>query len=394
MRPFILFRRFLDHFLRPVVTMRVVLPLSAATIMLVVWGAWHARAAESVLSPAFRVEVSLHWDAVPLRSGLERLAAAQQVTIFLDRRVDPGERMTLVADGAPLCDLVDRIAEKSRSGVTFLGQLAYVGPIQTVRMIRTLAALQQDRVTERAPGERARWAGEDELRWGRLTSPRSLIGRSCDQRGIEITGLERIPHDLWPAGALPSMAFSDQMTVLLAGFDLTFSGAPHGGPIELVPVSGKERIVRRYETLRRNGRTSIEALARRAPDAEFSVDGHTVVVRGRVEDHDLIAAAFARRPSSERRRERPQQARETVFSLRVQNQPVGPVLQQLAKRLDLSISFDEAAIDAAGVELDRLVSFEVEKGTVDDVLKAALLPAKLTFDRRGKEVRVYPAGSE
>ena len=83
-------------------------------------------------------------------------------------------------------------------------------------------------------------------------------------------------------------------------------------------------------------------------------------------------------------------AGEKVFTLTVKQQRVGPFIRQLCKQLGLDARFDQAALDAAGVSLDTVVSFRVQQATLDELLRAALEPAGMTFSRQGRAVEIGP----
>ena len=77
-----------------------------------------------------------------------------------------------------------------------------------------------------------------------------------------------------------------------------------------------------------------------------------------------------------------------VFTLRIENQPVGKVLEQLGQRLGWKLAIDEAALRTAGRSLDMRVSFVVEKADENQLLDALLKPAGLKAERDGNLVRV------
>ena len=178
--------------------------------------------------------------------------------------------------------------------------------------------------------------------WPTLTEPRGLVSGLVQEHGWHVRGSELMPHDLWAAGALPAMPLVDQLTVLLAGFDRTFRILPDQRAIEMVPVDW----------------ASIEPASQASP---------------------------VRRP-----RASPMPDGRQVFTLRIENQPVGRVLEQLGQRLGWKIAVDDTAIRAAGRSLDERVSFTVENADEDQLLAALLAPAGLKADRDGKNVRIAP----
>jgi hypothetical protein len=72
----------------------------------------------------------------------------------------------------------------------------------------------------------------------------------------------------------------------------------------------------------------------------------------------------------------------------VQEQPVGMVIRELAKRLHWAIQIDEDAIKAAGMSLDKRVSFSVENADQEHLLEALLRPAGLDYQLVGEQVRI------
>jgi hypothetical protein len=80
-----------------------------------------------------------------------------------------------------------------------------------------------------------------------------------------------------------------------------------------------------------------------------------------------------------------------IYSLRVEAKPVGAVVSELGRRLNWHMEFDSAAIKAAGLSLDKRVSFAVEDVEQEELLEAVLGPAGLTFRREGARIIIVPA---
>ena len=75
----------------------------------------------------------------------------------------------------------------------------------------------------------------------------------------------------------------------------------------------------------------------------------------------------------------------------MKEQPVGALLEQLARKLKLELSIDRQAIQRAGLSLDQRISFSVSEVTTDELLQAVAKPAGLRARRRGAAVEVGPA---
>jgi Secretin and TonB N terminus short domain len=362
-----------------------------------VYGQSRSRSDDRREVPTSLRAISLHWDQVPLSEAVERLARALQHPIFVDRRVDPTRRVSFSArDLLPDAVLAGLAADLSL-GVSRLESVDYLGPPETARELRTLAELRRDQVRHLPPAERKVLLARNSLSWPRLAEPRQIIADMLEADGWTVRHAELIPHDLWPASQLPPMSLSDRLTLLLAGFDLTF-----------VPVGGQQAIevqpIRRPVTLARTYRVSAarmptpEVLRQELPDARWQVRGSQLAVAGRLEDHERLLELLGRRPAQPRRSTRTvttsTQTIEQRYTLRVDQQPVGAVLRPLGRQLGWNFHIDQAAIDAAGLSLDQRVSFSVQDATIDRLLDALLKPAGLTYQLDGQELTVVPRAAD
>jgi hypothetical protein len=203
-----------------------------------------------------------------------------------------------------------------------------------------------------------------------------------------VTGWQRVPHDLWAAADLPPLSWADRLTLIATEFDLTFAISEDGTEVRLVPVPERVAIVRSYP-----GGADAEETARRfaalAPGAEVKASAGRVYVRGLVEDQERITQP--RHPAVAPKPPARQGSALDRYSLTVSQQPVGALLEHLARQLKLELSIDRQAIQRAGISLDQPVSFHVDKATVDELLEAAAKPAGLRVHRRGKTIEVGPA---
>jgi hypothetical protein len=156
--------------------------------------------------------------------------------------------------------------------------------------------------------------------------------------------------------------------------------------VQLRPVS----LNRRY---RLEGEFSNpDALLRQVPTAQARVEGNSLTVDARLEDHEQLAEILRGR-SARARRTQGQRAPKQVYTLRVQEQPVGAVLKELSARLGWSIEIDSHAIGAAGLSLEKRVSFSVANSDEGALLDALLRPAGLDYRREGEKLLIEPRGS-
>jgi len=341
---------------------------------------WHAQLAEPV---------ETLWGNVPLRQALRDLERSERVAIWLDRRVDPGLPLELAGEGKPLGDVLGRIAQAHGLGVSLFEPVVYLGPAEAAARLRTVAQLRREELRRLPALAAAPFQRAAPSRWDDLAEPRVLVETLGRQAGIEIRGLERVPHDLWPAAEWPAMAWTDRLTLLLFPFDLAFRVEPSGRAVEIVPLPRDVAITRSYP-----GGSDPQGLvsqwAALAPRSRIEIDGRRIVVHGLVEDHERIKPSGpppsgVARPAAP---SRPSLDHVRIERFTVQNKPLREVLDHVGKQLGLVLQMDESALAAHGIALDRLISLEITNATVDELLGATLSPAGLRFTRRDRTVTI------
>lgn len=331
--------------------------------------------------------VTRNWAGVPVRKGLSQLARLQQVAILLDRRIDPERTVELPVHQVGLDDLLNQIAEKMDGAATWLGPVAYVGPRRAALRLRTLAALRAADVRALPNDARGVFLEGKSWHWDELAEPRELLTGLAAEANVKLHGLDLLPHDLWPAADLPSLSWIDRLTLLANEFDLTYE-IVDASNVRLVSIAEPVLIERSYPAAKQG-----EELAARfkglAPDAQIAIARGKVIVRGRLEDHERLKAPKPTPAAAATGTNRPGK---TLYTLTVPDQPLAAVLEKL-RASSIEITVDEAALQQAGLSIDRRVSFSVERVTLEELLSAALKPAGLTFRRQGNAYRIIPAPS-
>lgn len=330
--------------------------------------------------------VSVSWNNVPLWPALSRLSETQRLAIVLDRRIDPDQSVHLAGAAQPLSQLLTEVAERSGAAYCQLGPVAYLGPAVSCARLRTLAALRLADARSLSPAQSRKFLAMRSWQWDDLAEPRALAEQLAQEAEVELDGAERIPHDLWRGADLPPLSWIDRMTLLAAQFDLTFRTAQDGHRIKLVDVPADLRIERSYSA-GRNGAETAKRWAKEIPSARIRIDKGQIHVLARVEDHEAIEARLRGKPlSAPMVVEGPQR-----YQLKVEKAALSKVLDELSGRLSLRIDWDRAAIEAAGIAADPLVSFDVQDVDLDGLLNAVLADTGLIFERRERVVVIRPA---
>jgi hypothetical protein len=154
----------------------------------------------------------------------------------------------------------------------------------------------------------------------------------------------QVPHDLWPEHKLPPMSALDRAVLLLSGFDLTCQISADGSKLRVVPIK-----------------------------------------------RPLKTSGLAPPTASRAKPPRPRAATTKTlqrFTLKIENQPAGRVIDQLARQLQLEVTWDAALQQNPTLGREANVSCDVREADLDALLTAVLSPAGLAFERDGKRVSI------
>lgn len=267
---------------------------------------------------------SAAWRDGALGAAIEKIADAHQTPVWLDRRVDPGSPITLNVPATTLAGLFNRVGDESALGVCVVGQAVYLGPHDSA------AALASRPPATGKLAERAR------AQWPRLTTPREAATLLAEQAGVRLANADLLPHDLLNEWDGPPAPVADHLGLLLSGFGLA-----------------------------------------------WRLEGDVVTL---VEAPAAASTQPVRLPESPRRPER--RGREMRYTLRIENQPLGPVVKQLASQMGLELVRHPGVNEAV---LARTVSVAVEQASRDELLRAIGKAGGVELRANGQELSMTAA---
>ena len=324
---------------------------------------------------------STSWQGQTLRRALQVLTATEEVTLLLDRRIDPDQTI----DGTFAGSLDERLAALATQldvGISVIGQVVYLGPATVTRRLATMVELKRAEVRKHAPELARRLARSQPFSWEDLDTPRSLVAKLCQEAEIDTANLDQIPHDLWAGNQLPALPISHRLTLLLAGFDLTYKYDKARDRLEFTPLPLSPAITRRY-TLR--GKSALVAqLKRRFPDIRLS--GPTMV--GPLEAHQQLRLWLTgRKPAAPR--PGPLDAQQIIFQkLTLRNVTATQALQALCRQAKWTLHFDPEV----GEQRQSLVNLVGEQVPLPQALNDLLKQAGLQAQRKGQQLHVRLRG--
>ena len=328
-----------------------------------------------------------------LRETLLSLAREYHVAIMLDRRLDAEQDVDLMARDVSLRELFDDLAGQLDIGVTPLGPVVYFGPLEDVRQLRTVLATRQEDLRRLSRDAQKRLSKPSALRWDALSTPQDLFSDLAQRYRIQIVNPQALPHDLWAAGELPPLDAATQLTLLGAGFHTTFELLDGGKKLRLVPIPSRPTIERIYSVEANQLSRRVRQLTEKIPEAQLQGSGTQIRLRGRIEDHELAAALLSgelrQQPSPAKKKARPSPAGSQVYSLRVEA-PLRAVLSGLSRQIGFKLQLDSEAITAKSIDLDQVISVDVQEVPLRSLLKSILEPARLNFRQEDGLIEIFP----
>jgi hypothetical protein len=336
------------------------------------------------LQRRLRARIGITWPDNPLRDSLQGLARDQQVAILLDRNVDPGRRIKMLDRGLTLSQMLDRLADRNDLAVCYIGPVVYVAPPEVAAAATTLADVRREEARKLPAAAFSRIARRQACNWAVLAEPRTLVQQAGEQYGLRVEGLERIPHDLWPAADLPPLDLTERLTLLLSGFRLTFAWSADGAGVTIVDVDPSASFERSYPGA---PATAAAALSRRFPEASIQRDARGLevdapcLVHLAVERHLRDAVVRAAPPPPPR----PVAGAKTLYTLRLENKPAGALVAKVAETNQWKLSVSP---DARGA-LKRLISLDVKEVTLDELMTKALDPVGLSWREAEGRLEIF-----
>lgn len=341
---------------------------------------------------ALNSSIGLAWQDQHLRDGLRKLIRNREIAIVLDRRIDPGMKLTLQLKNVTLRELLGVIATEADAELSVLDNVVYIGPPETAARLRTVIEL----ISARLPGTGAAQTGRafellkrETLAWEDLDEPAAIVRSIGEMYGLDIASSESVPHDLWAAGHVPEVPVSVALMVVLSQFDLSFEWTPDWTGVRIVPMPESPRIERSF-SIRLGSATEIAAkLDGSLPGLEVTARGSRGLrATGTVEQLEQVDRVLhPERYVAERPSQRPTNGAVT-FTFEVKNAPLIAVMERLEQQAGFKFDYSRSVIANAGIDLEQVINLNLNKANEDELLEAMFNGTGLRFERDGKEVRV------
>jgi len=307
--------------------------------------------------------VQASWTQVTLRDWAERASRIAGLPVIIDRRLDPAFPITLDCRGEPLHDVLDRVATMVGGQVEVLASSVRIGPLSVAGLA---SAAEQARDAElaslppalrRTAHQRAAWT------WPTAARPRDLLATTAREAGLELDGLDAIPHDHLPAATLPMLSLAERLDLVLAHYDRRIAWTTRGAEVVLL-------------------------------DAGMTARGHAPRPAAASQLEPQPSPKAQSTPQSQPQRKptprplaNPTTTRET-FSLRLAA-PLDQALAAVAARLSLDLTIDAPSLAARGIAPGEIARVDVREVSRAELLDAIVAPFGLAWSIDAGTLRVF-----
>ncbi|WP_231740887.1 STN domain-containing protein [Thalassoglobus neptunius] len=322
---------------------------------------------------------------------LNQLASERDISILIDRRIDPHRPVSATLREDYFDDGIRKIAAEIGAEVTVVADTILVGPPGAIRKLRTRIAIldAEFRESDGSPLQKLQTLRESTLTWDDFTRPRELIQQVASKYRFTVTNPEAIPHDLWRSGSISDGDLIDQLVILLSQFDLTFRWGTDS-EIEIVPELEELGVWEDHHHRTGSLAEAMALLKESQPDINVEVAGDSLRVLGTVESHEQVAVMLGERPP--RVRPPSQLQSDSIenqrFTLQMVRKPFRSLVQLLEQQ-GLEFQFDEDHLRECGVDLNQKVSVNVEQVSAEELLRQASQPLGLQIRIDGRVIELF-----
>jgi len=322
------------------------------------------------------------WQQMPLRDGLSTLSTVWNIPIFLDRRVDPDQRIDFSDQRQSREALLRSLAEQLHLKVSVVDTVVYIGPPSAADTIASIAETRFDKANSWGKEAGRQLRKRSSLRWEEATEPKAILQQFAADRKIMLEGLDQVPHDLWPSANWQSLPATHQLALLLSGFGLTYELSDDGpnAKIRIVPLP-KTFLLERQYPVAGNVQQRLQQLKEKYPEAKFTVQGKSLSVVASAEVHYWIRRQLLGMSAF-----KPQREAEKRYQLTTTTATFDAVAKTIANNLGLALKYDPTLQDIKS----KRIEFSVKDATREQLLDALVKTVGVRYAIEGGELIIKP----
>ena len=237
---------------------------------------------------------SASWSNVEIRSVIQRIRSTQNISIILDRRIDPSLKLKLDIQNLTLEQGLKNLASQAHAKTVLVGSNVYIGPEKAVSNLKTLLEIRKQELvdlTESHPRLKRRFlllSQRKTFHYQDLDQPSEILEQITDAYQITAKNQDLIPHDLWSHSTFTSVNATEALSLLLIQLNLTYRWNAQETQIELIPIPASVTITKSYTPRAKSVAILLNQLKERFPDIEIRRVEKTVSIRTTAEVHEEI----------------------------------------------------------------------------------------------------------
>lgn len=361
----------------------VLLGVLATAIFAPSWAVAEAPAAADAFWRRTASTTSFSWQDRGLREGLQQLAHAHQIQVWIDRRVDPARRVTVEVTGVPLLEAIREIAQRAGAAAVAIEPVIIVGHPETVlRIAASIGRLRGELAATTHPAAR-RLRERQAVQWPMLATPDDALAAAFRAWRIDPPPVT-LPHDLWPAGELREVDAAMALGLIAGGFDRAVRfDAP---AVAFEPLASSPTYTANYRAAE-VPRPLRNEVAERDSATMWNVRGPTVELTATAVGHAALRMALAAAETRDAPAGRNAAPAESRFTLEVKQTPAAELLAKLAAAGGWQLEISEEAQRRAASR----ISLSARDATLAELVEAACRQAGLEGQLEGGRLRVRPA---
>ncbi len=323
----------------------------------------------------------------PLGQVLEQIARTQQISLFLDRRVDPGQRVDVQANRVSVFEAIQILLESCELSGCWIGDVYYIAAPRDVGQLLLNRNQMQTEIRRLSGPIRRQLVSRSTIAWPRLSQPSDLLNAEL-AGGRLIDPVPELPHDLWDQFAGPALPAIDRLFLLVHGFGKRPALNPDGsGSLQLVdqlvdasPVNFRFRIpasrdYSRAEILAKIGQAFPESGLR---DTSGSVSATTTPAMIARIQQGLERIAWSIPPG-----QNTDPSGTQVVSVDTRAS-LGQILATAAARLNVELQFGAELRE----QLEEQIDLKVRDVSYRELIEQALSGSGLTYDLDDKNLTI------
>lgn len=341
---------------------------------------------------------SASWSNVGIRAILNRIESTQDISILLDRRIDPSLPLTIDIQNQTLEQGLKQLAALANAQTAVVGSNIYIGPPRAVSNLLTLIELKTIQLRAKAVSKNAlkprvlSLSRVNTFHYQDLDTPALLLQQILDTYQIKVTNPKRVPHDLWAHGDLMAVDAIEALSLVLIQLELTWEWNQSLTEMTLIPVPEIVTIEKTYRPKRTSVAAFTNQLKQTFPKISIQPTGTAVTVLAPMDIHQQIEQLINPAKAMERPQPAPADSiplNRRRFTLRVKQVPLIAIMEKL-EQSGIEFAYNPEQLKEQGIDLNQRIDVTVKEADPSEFFNSLFGPLKLEYQIKGNRVELTP----